>query len=140
MPARVRCVLLVDDDPITNYLNRRLLEKLDATEQVLVALNGHEALQVLARECPESGPGPSCPALIFLDVNMPLMNGFDFLDAYQLLPLARRRAIVIIMLTTSVHPNDMQRLENLPVAGFLSKPLNPEKIQRVLDQHFGAAA
>ena len=140
MPARVRCVLLVDDDPITNYLNRRLLEKLDATEQVLVALNGHEALQVLARECPESGPGSCCPALIFLDVNMPLMNGFDFLDAYQLLPLARRRAIVIIMLTTSVHPNDMQRLENRPVAGFLSKPLNPEKIQRVLDQHFGAAA
>ena len=140
MPARVRCVLLVDDDPITNYLNRKLLEKLDATEQVLVALNGHEALQVLARECPESEPGPSCPALIFLDVNMPLMNGFDFLDAYQLLPLARRRAIVIVMLTTSVHPNDMQRLENLSVAGFLSKPLNPEKIQRVLDQHFGAAA
>ncbi len=140
MSAPVRCTLLVDDDPTTNYLNRKLLEKLAVTEQVLVALNGHAALQVLAQECPEAAPGPSCPALIFLDVNMPLMNGFDFLEAYQQLPLFRRRAIVVVMLTTSVHSQDLQRLETLPVAGFLSKPLSPDKVRQVLDQHFNAAA
>ncbi len=131
---KLRCTLLVDDDSTTNYLNRKLLEKLDVTDRVLVALNGHEALAVLTAECTEASP--TCPALIFLDINMPLMNGFDFLEAYQQLPLAQRRAIVIVMLTTSMHPRDMQRLEALPVAGFLSKPLNAAKVHDLLQAHF----
>lgn len=132
---KLRCTLLVDDDPITSYLNRKLLEKLDVTDRVMVALNGEEALQVLAAEC--AGASLTCPALIFLDINMPQMNGFDFLDAYQQLPLAKRRVIVIVMLTTSVHPHDLQRLQALPVAGFLTKPLNLAKVQQVLQEHFG---
>lgn len=132
--AKLSCTLLVDDDPTTNYLNRKLLETLDVTERVLVALNGQEALRVLAAECTEASP--TCPALIFLDVNMPLMNGFEFLAAYQQLPLALRQAIVIIMLTTSMHPQDLRRLDALPVAGFLSKPLNPAKVHEVLRTHF----
>jgi CheY-like chemotaxis protein len=135
---KLTCTLLVDDDQTTNYLNRKLLEKMEVTDHILVALNGQEALHVLAAECQEAST--TCPALILLDVNMPLMNGFDFLEAYQQLPLAQRQAIVIIMLTTSMHPSDLQRLESLPVAGFLSKPLNPMKVQQVLQKHFGELA
>lgn len=86
--TKLCCILLVDDDSTTNYLNRKLLEKLAITDRVVVALNGHEALTVLATECPEASP--SSPALIFLDINMPLMKGFEFLEAYQQLPLARQ--------------------------------------------------
>ena len=135
--SKLSCILLVDDDSTTNYLNRRLLEKLAVADRVLVALNGQEALRMLAAECPETGGEATCPTLVFLDINMPLMNGFAFLEAYQQLPLARRRALVIVMLTTSVHPRDLQRLEALPVAGFLNKPLNPAKVQQVLQDHFG---
>lgn len=131
----LHCTLLVDDDPTTNYLNRKLLEKLHVTEQVMVALNGQEALEVLATYCGQ--PTPSCPALVFLDLNMPLLDGFGFLTAYQQLPLAERREIVIIMLTTSVHPRDLERLQELPAAGLLTKPLNPAKINQVLQDHFG---
>jgi len=134
---KLLCTLLVDDDPTTNYLNRKLLEKLGVTEHVLVALNGQEALQVLATECAEASL--TCPALIFLDVNMPVMDGFGFLSAYQQLPLAKQQAIVIVMLTTSVHPRDLQRLEALPVAGFVSKPLNSAKVNDVMQAHFGRA-
>ena len=134
---KLRCILLVDDDPTTNYLNRKLLEKLDVTDHILTALNGLEALQALAAGCDATGAGPVCPVLIFLDVNMPLMNGFDFLEAYQQLPLARQQAMVIVMLTTSMHPRDLARLETLPVAGFLSKPLNPAKVHDILHTHFG---
>ena len=132
---KLSCVLLVDDDPTTNYLNRKLLEKLAVADHVQVALNGLEALAVLAAQCP--GASPTCPALIFLDINMPLMDGFEFLEAYQQLPLAQRQAMVIVMLTTSVHPRDLVRLEALPVAGFLSKPLNPAKVHDILRTHFG---
>ena len=128
------CTLLVDDDETTNYLNRKLLVKLDVTDQVLVALNGEEALQVLRTQCTEASR--TCPALVFLDINMPQMNGFEFLSAYQQLPLPQRGAIVIVMLTTSMHPQDMERLQQYPVAGFLSKPLNKDKVNDVLQAHF----
>ncbi|MBH8560389.1 response regulator [Hymenobacter negativus] len=137
--SAIRCTLLVDDDPTTNYLNRKLLQRLAVTTQVREALNGQEALDVLATSC-TTPDAPTCPVLIFLDVNMPVMGGFEFLEAYQRLPLAQRRAIVIVMLTTSLHPADVQRAGSLPVAGFLTKPLTAEKIQQVLQQHFGHPA
>ena len=131
---KLRCTLLVDDDATTNYLNRKLLEKLDVTDQVLVALNGEEALQVLRAQCTEASR--TCPALVFLDINMPQMNGFEFLRAYEQLPLPQRGAVVIVMLTTSLHPQDLERLQQFPVAGFLSKPLNKDKVNDVLQANF----
>ena len=134
MPA-IRCPLLVDDDPTTNYLNRKLLQRLNATAQVREAGNGQEALDLLAASC-STPDAPACPALIFLDVNMPVMDGFAFLEAYQQLPLARQRAVVIVMLTTSLHPTDVQRANQLPVAGFLTKPLTAAKMAQVLADYF----
>ena len=131
---KLRSILLVDDDSTTNYLNRKLLKKLDVTEQVVVALNGEEALQVLRTQCAEASL--NCPALVFLDINMPQMNGLEFLSAFQQLPMPQRRAIVIVMLTTSLHPQDLERLRQFPVAGFLSKPLNEDKVNNILHAHF----
>ena len=84
---KLRCTLLVDNDPTTNYLNRKRLEKLAVTKQVSVAFNGEEALAVLASECTDNGP--TCPAPILLNINMLLMNNFEFLGAYEQLPLAK---------------------------------------------------
>ena len=137
MPA-IRCTLLVDDDPTTNYLNRKLLQRLAVTAQVREALNGQQALDLLATSC-TTPDAPACPALIFLDVNMPVMGGFEFLETYQQLPLAHT-PIIIIMLTTSLHPADVQRAHQLPVAGFLAKPLTEEKVAQVLHMHFGHPA
>ena len=66
---------------------------------------------------------------------MPVMDGFAFLEAYQQLPAAQQQGVVL-MLTTSVNPRDLARLQDLPVAGFLAKLLTEEKIVRVLADHF----
>lgn len=132
MPHRLR-VLLVDDDQTTNFLNKLLLNRLGVAEQVLVAANGEEALRVLAQQCTEPA---NCPHLILLDMNMPVLNGLAFLEAYAQLPSAVQRAIVIVMLTTSLHPTDMARAEQLPIAGFLNKPLTEEKVRDLLREHF----
>jgi CheY-like chemotaxis protein len=128
-------VLLVDDDPTTNFLNKLLLTRMGVAEQVLVAKNGEQALRTLAQTC-HAAVNPRCSQLILLDLNMPVLNGLAFLEAYVQLTLAHQQAIVIIMLTTSLHPADLARVEQLPIAGFLNKPLTQEKVIALLQHHF----
>jgi CheY-like chemotaxis protein len=128
-------VLLVDDDPTTNFLNKLLLTRMGVAEQVLVAENGEQALRTLAQMCSAS-VNPACPRLILLDMNMPVLNGLAFLEAYVQMPLAQQQPIVIVMLTTSLHPVDLARIQQLPIAGFLSKPLTQEKVMSLWQQHF----
>lgn len=130
----LRCVLLVDDDPTTNYLNRKLFTQLGVADHVLTALNGQEALAAVHTHCQPASA--MCPDLILLDVNMPLMNGFDFLAAYRQLPVAQQQATVVIMLTTSLHPRDVVRAQQLTIAGFLTKPLTAAKVQEIIQTHF----
>ena len=131
---KLTCVLLVDDDHTTNYLNQLLMNRLAVTDKLLVALNGQEALDLLQEHC--QGATDDCPALVLLDVKMPVMDGFAFLAAYDLLPLPQKQAIIIVMLTTSLHPKDVDRVQKFNIAGFLNKPLTADKINEVLQNHF----
>lgn len=127
-------ILLVDDDPTTNYLNTKLVQRAGVATHVLVAENGRQALALLHQTCqPHS---PQCPDLILLDVNMPVMTGIEFLEAYKQLPALLQHAMVIVMLTTSLLPRDLERLRQLPIAGVLDKPLTTEKLRTLLAQHF----
>lgn len=135
MPHRLR-VLLVDDDQTANFLNKLLLTRLGVTEQILIAANGEEALRLLAQQCQEPA---TCPNLILLDMNMPVLNGLAFLEAYAQLPLPIQHTIVIVMLTTTLHPVDLARAQQLPIAAFLSKPLTAEKVASLLREHFAAS-
>ena len=129
-------ILLVDDDDTTNFLNQTLLRRMAVSDTVLVAVNGQQALDLLHAHC-ELPTSPTCPALILLDMKMPLMNGFEFLQAYAQRPERQNPTVVIIMLTTSLNPKDVEQMQGLPIAGYLTKPLTRDKVDQVLQQHFG---
>lgn len=132
--TKLNSVLLVDDDATTNYLNRILLTRLEVAEQLRVAGNGREALAILTGLC--TLPAPECPALVLLDLNMPVMSGLEFMEAYQHLPLPSGQAPVIIVLTTSVNPQELAQVRQLPIGGVLSKPLTEAKVRDLLQTHF----
>jgi CheY-like chemotaxis protein len=129
---KLRCVLLVDDDPTANFVNETLLEDLQVSNQLLVAYNGKQAMELLEQECETN----DCPELILLDINMPVMNGFEFLKAYQALAFAHKQSVVIVMLTTSLNPRDIKQMDELPIQGFLNKPLTEAMVRELLQKHF----
>ncbi|UOR05917.1 response regulator [Hymenobacter aerilatus] len=128
---KLASVLLVDDDSTNNFLNELLIKRLGVTDHLQVAESGAEALNLLKETKPTDGP-----ALILLDVSMPGMNGIEFLENYVQLPAAQRHATVVIMLTTTMDASDLSRLNDLPIAGLVSKPLTQEKLATILQLHF----
>ena len=130
----LNCILLVDDDPPTNFLHHRLLEKMNLAARIIVARNGEEALDYL-RNCElEGGAGYPYPDLIFLDINMPRMDGWEFLEHFRLQNLAAQYPMTIVMLTNSPNPDDRIRAGRMPeVKGFYSKPLSRDMLNGIID-------
>ncbi|TGE17536.1 response regulator [Hymenobacter elongatus] len=131
---KLSSVLLVDDDPTTNHLNERLLKNLGVADQYLTATNGAEALATLDQLT--ASADPASPILVLLDVKMPVLDGMGFLEAYKRLPPAQRQAVVIVMHTASMESHDLDRMEELPIAGLVSKPLTKEKVDTILKLHY----
>jgi len=130
---QLNCIMLVDDDEITNFINESMIEEMEVSDKILTALNGKEALEVLKKEELQN---QRCPELILLDINMPVMNGFEFLEAYQQWDDPLKQDIIIVMLTSSRNPKDVQRVEHLGGSEILNKPLNKEKLLEVLNKYF----
>ncbi|MGY2134492.1 response regulator [Hymenobacter sp. HD11105] len=131
---KLSSVLLVDDDPLTNDLNERLLRQLGVAEQYLAATDGAEALATLTQLSAHAQP--RSPVLVLLDVKMPGMDGMTFLEAYRQLPAAQQQAVVIVLHTASMSSLDLGRLEELPIAGLVSKPLTKDKMDTILKLHY----
>ncbi|SMB99675.1 response regulator receiver protein [Hymenobacter roseosalivarius DSM 11622] len=134
MMRKISSVLLVDDDPLTNHLNEQLLKALGVADQYRAATDGVEALDALTQLSARAQP--NCPVLVLLDVKMPGMDGMAFLEAYQRLPVAQQQAVVIVLHTASMSSIDLGRLEDLPIAGLVSKPLTREKMDTILKLHY----
>ena len=115
-------IVLIDDDPINNLINKRLISKLDLSLNILDFLDAEKAIQYLSAHDRKH-------TLIFLDINMPVMNGWDFLNHYA--KIKNNRNDMIIMLSSSINHQDRQKsLENNDVEGFIEKPLTREKLEK----------
>ncbi|EAZ79898.1 response regulator [Algoriphagus machipongonensis] len=121
-------IFLVDDDPINNLINKRLLSKVEITERIQEFLEGQFAIERLNEEPLDK------TLLIFLDINMPVMNGWEFLEAYMEQHPNRKDKIVI--LSSSIDFQDRQKAKGYPVvSGFLEKPLTLDKIHMQLSKY-----
>lgn len=136
--GRLRRILLVDDDETTNLLNKRLLSKMNVADNIDIAFDGLEALGFLVNklESPNGVVEFPKPDLIFLDVRMPVMDGFEFLLKYKDLSKDQMAKTVIIMLSTSLRNEDITRAKELNVDDYVNKPLTESTINNVLERFF----
>jgi CheY-like chemotaxis protein len=122
--------ILVDDDATCVFIAQMVIKKAGITQKVYTAENGKQALEMIERSCQKDyqGEDACCPELILLDLNMPIMNGFEFLDALDQRWGLNPQITKIYLLTSSTNPNDVEKAKRYAIAGYIEKPLTLEKI------------
>jgi CheY-like chemotaxis protein len=113
-------VLLVDDDDIFNVLNRKTLQTLDIIGKIDTCRNGSEALHLIEEYYDRSR---ALPEVILLDLNMPVMDGFGFIEAFDRLNMPNVDKPQIIVLTSSENARDVKRARDLGIINYIIKPL-----------------
>lgn len=119
-------ILLIDDDVNTNFYNRILFEQAKVSDEIIEFQNAEEGLDFLKKESEVS--------LILLDINMPIMNGWQFLEAYEELDQKQKEAIIVVMLTSSINIDDQEKATMYgSVKKFIRKPITPDLIKEIME-------
>jgi response regulator of citrate/malate metabolism len=131
---KINCVLLIEDDQVTNYINNRIFKGLRISESINLSCNGKEALNFIKNYALIN---ENCgPELILVDLNMPVTNGFEFIHAFKELNLSNMSQIKIIVLTTSSHEEDIGKIIKDKNIGYINKPLTEDKLMGVLWKNY----
>ncbi|MBI2270703.1 MAG: response regulator [Bacteroidetes bacterium] len=130
---KINCILLIDDNTADNEFHTLTIKEANVCNHIQVALNAIEGLNYIKNQS-ELLPKPD---LIYLDINMPGMSGFDFLAEYAKLDKKLKSKVVIIMLSTSLNPDDRKRANEIDeVTEFQNKPLTVEITQKTIEKYF----
>ena len=128
-------VLCIDDDPIALLLSRLVLTKFNFAKEIVALNNGEEALNYLSQNEVKNNNNNNQNLVIFLDLNMPIMDGWEFLEKIQNQNYANYPNIKIILLSSSIDPSDKERSSQFPlVLEFMSKPLSKEILISVVEK------
>lgn len=122
-------IAVVDDDSVYQFTASRTLEATHLAHQILQFQNGSEALSFLR------SAGPAIPDIIFLDINMPITDGWAFLEEFHELKARLNKDVKIYMVSSSIDPRDRNRARNYPeVTDYIEKPISMSKFSELLQK------
>lgn len=127
-------ILFIDDDPITLMLCKMVIKKASFSNEIATSKNGEEALQYFntLKQIDSNGEFKKQPQLIFLDLNMPVMGGWEFLESFSTSDYADYNKTKVIILSSTIDPEDLEKSKKYPmVLDFLSKPISKEMLEYV---------
>jgi CheY-like chemotaxis protein len=122
-------ILFVDDDPVSHYIHTRIVKHLSIDCEVRVALNGKEALDAMISEQQRF-----VPDFLFVDLNMPVMDGFRLIQSFNKLQIPGKENTMIIILTSSNNIDDRSRATEMGIENYIVKPILTIDLSRIL-QH-----
>ena len=126
----VDLVLIVEDNPIDVFINTRVVEQSGLSKEVMAIQSASEALDFLTKRAANS----DLPNIIFLDIRMPDLDGFEFLQEFSELPQRVLELCKIVMLSSTIDPLELEKARNSPfVLAFIPKPLTRDKIIELFD-------
>ncbi|SHG87795.1 response regulator [Pedobacter caeni] len=127
MTSKIK-LLVIDDDDINIFIIKKIVEKTGYNVEMISKTNGQIAIDYLAGVV---SSGDALPQLILIDINMPVLNGWEFLEAYEKLGIPQK--VDMYMLSSSVYENDIEKAKTYTtVKGFISKPLSIERLTELL--------
>lgn len=130
----IKKILCVDDDPITLMLYKMVIAKASLSESVIVAKNGQEALDYYDNL--KLNDKDNFPELMFLDLNMPIMGGWEFLENFiqeKYKPFNEKTKIIV--LSSTIDPKDIEKVKNYPtIIDFISKPITKEMLEQLKER------
>lgn len=122
-------ILLIDDDEATNFVNKSMINKSDMPSETKAFLTAQDGLEHL-RHCIETGT--ELPGLIFLDINMPQMNGWQFMEEFSKFDPSIKKNIKIYMLSGTQNKDDAERATDNPdISGLINKPLMVNGLEKL---------
>ena len=130
---RLNCVLIVDDDRVSNYVTENVLRGLGIASMINTVNDGQAGLEYIKYQCTEDEF--ACPDLIILDINMRLINGVEFVREFRRMKISPN-SVIVVLSTLPLKAEQEKELRSFGVHDFLVKPLNAEKLNHIMDEHF----
>lgn len=131
---KVNAVMLIDDNEIDNLINQKMIESVSMTDNIFVHSGAKSALEYLKNiEKIKVGGESFLPEFIFLDIDMPLMDGFQFVDEFEKLSDFTKNYCKVILLTSSLDPKDITKSKkNSYIVRYLNKPLTQDSLRKLV--------
>lgn len=128
---KIKTCCIIDDDPIFIYGTKRIIKEVNFCEDIIVYNNGQEGIDGLLDLFNANLP---LPQIIFLDLNMPIMNGWEFLDEFGKFPNQHAEKIIIYIISSSVDPRDLEKVKDYEhVNNYILKPITPSDLEEILN-------
>ncbi|QWX83377.1 response regulator [Cellulophaga sp. HaHaR_3_176] len=129
MSEKNKKVFFIDDDSIFIFVSTKLIEEEDFCENLEVFEHGKNAIEALVDT---SNSNQSLPEIIFLDLSMPVMSGWEFLDSFQAAPILNKESIKIIVMSSSINPSEIDMIKSYPIVhDYIVKPLTPADLNKI---------
>ncbi len=132
MSQNIESVCIIDDDTIYINLVSKIIELRRLSETVIVFNNGKEAMDFF-QESIENNEKPKVPQVIFLDLNMPIMDGWQFLSEFSKIKNRISKKIDLYVVSSSIDSRDIERAKSIDVVSdYIAKPINIDDFERIL--------
>lgn len=131
---KVNAVMLIDDNEIDNLINQKMIESVNMTDNIFIHSGAKSALEYLRNIEKIKASGETfLPEFIFLDIDMPLMDGFQFVDEFEKLSDFTKNYCKVILLTSSLDPKDITKSKkNSYILRYLNKPLTQDSLRKLV--------